>query len=71
MEISLENVYVHIGAERVNDSNSCKLNLIQISPCGRCKKQRGGEEKGEEYFPHYPPPPCFSPLLKSTIPFDA
>ena len=32
---------------------------------------RGGEEKGEEYFPHYPPPPCFSPLLKSTIPFDA
>ena len=31
---------------------------------------RGGEEKGEEYFPHYPPPPCFSPLLKSTIPFD-
>ena len=32
---------------------------------GRGRKTR--TKKGEQYFPRYPPPPCFSPLLKSTI----
>ena len=56
---------MHIGAERVNDSNSCKLILFKSARVAGAKRGgegRGGEEKGEEYFPHYPPLlPVFHP----------
>ena len=60
---------------KVNDSNSCKLILFKSARVAGAK--RGGEgkkntkkkrERNISLTIH--PPPCFSPLLKSTIPFD-